>query len=75
MNNAEIIFFGVMVFAGIFFGWFFKTLNPFKILIGFILFGSFLDLLIKIDHWMFTLPFIVGFLFQCGKPILEKIRS
>ena len=75
MNKEMFIFFGVMIFAGIFFGWFFKKLNPIMMFLGFIFFGSFLDFLIKIDHWMFTLPFIFGFLLQCGKPFLEKMRS
>lgn len=75
MNHPAIVFYGVMIFAGMFFGWFFKKLNPLMVLIAFLIFGEFLDFLIKIDHPIFTLPFIFGFLLQTAKPIYEKLSK
>ena len=74
MNTAELMLFGVMTFAGISFGWFFKKFNPIMMFIGFLIFGEFLDFLIKIDHWMFTLPFILGFLLQVWKLLYLRLR-
>ena len=75
MNSGYFIVYGIMAFAGLCFGWFFKKNNPFMMFIGCWLFAGLLDQMIAVDHVKITLPFIFGFLLQTWKPIYEKIRS
>ena len=75
MNTETMVLLGVMTFLGLSFGWFLKNMNPFMILIGFLIFGSVLDFLIAVDHWLFTAPFMFGFFLQVAKPLYIKMSS
>lgn len=60
MNTETFVLLGVMTFLGIAFGWFIKNLNPFMVLIGIALFGGVIESLMKINHYLFTAPFLFG---------------
>lgn len=66
--------FALTFFLGLTLGWFFRRFNLFFVIIGLCLFAPILDLLIVIDHWFFTLPFVTGFLVHTIRPIMDQIK-
>ena len=73
--KEEIIFFGIIFFLGLTLGWFCRKLNPFITIIALFIFAPILNILAVIDHWFFTLPFVLGVLVHTAKPIYNKITK
>jgi len=60
---------GVVFFLGLTLGWFCKF-NLFVTVIGVLIFIPVLDILLKVDHFFFNIPFILGFLVHTHQKIL-----
>jgi len=68
-NNVEgWVITGVVFFLGLTLGWFCKF-NLFVTIIGVLIFIPVLDILLKVDHYFFNIPFILGFLVHTHKRI------
>jgi len=68
-----LLMFGLL-FLGYFFGWFFRGKNIVMMIIGVVLFSSVLEWLIKLDYWITTVPFVLGFGINFSKRIQRAFR-
>jgi len=69
------VIFAVMFFLGLTLGWFFRKGSIIMIFIGMWIFAPLLDFIIRADVWIFTVPYILGFLVHTGKPLWRKFTS
>ena len=69
------VIFAVMFFLGLTLGWFFRKGSIIMIFIGMWIFAPLLDFIIRADVWIFTVPYIIGFLVHTGKPLWRKFTS
>ena len=74
-NTESKIFFFIIFFLGLTFGWFFRKGNIFWMIVATLVFAPLLEIIMKIDDWFFTLPFVLGFLVHTAKPIYRKIMT
>jgi hypothetical protein len=69
------IFFFVIFFIGLTFGWFFRKGSIFWIIVAIVIFLPVIKFIMQINHWTFTLPFCLGFLVHGWKPIYKKFKE
>ncbi len=75
LNSGFWIIIGVVFFLGLSFGWCFRKFSIFWAIVAYFVFLPIVGMIIEIDHWIFTVPFILGSLVHTYKPILERIRG
>ncbi len=69
------VVFAVTFFLGLTLGWFFRKGNVFWIIVSFMFFAPVIDFIIRADLWIFTVPYILGFLVHTAKPLWRKFTS
>jgi len=69
------VIFVVVFFLGLTLGWFFRKGSIIMIFIGMWIFAPLIDFIIRADVWIFTVPYILGFLVHTGKPLWRKFTS
>lgn len=67
------VIFGIMFFLGLTLGWFFRKGSIIMIFIGMMIFAPFLDALIRADNWIYTVPYVLGFLIHTAKPLWRRL--
>jgi hypothetical protein len=67
------VIFGVMFFLGLTLGWFFRKGSIFWIFVAMLIFAPLLDFLIRADVWIFTVPYVLGFLVHTAKPLWRRL--
>ena len=70
-----LIFAGVFLFLGIAFGWFFRKGRIILGILAILIFLPLLQFMMAQDHWLMTIPFLLGMLVHLGKPIYRAITG
>jgi hypothetical protein len=74
-DNSVLGLMGVIFFIGLTAGWFVRKASILGFIAFFILIVPVATIIMAIDTWNFTLPFVLGFLIHTYKPLKEKLIS
>ena len=67
------VIFGVFFFLGLTMGWFCRKGSLFWIFVSIFIFAPLLEFIMQVDVWIFTVPFVLGFLVHTAKPLWRKL--
>jgi len=75
INNDLLVFMGLFFFFGLLLGWFCRKGSLFWIFVGLMICSPIVGLVMDLNLWFVTTPFILGFLIHTGKPLLRKVTQ
>lgn len=72
-NTEGTFFFVIITFLGALLGWLFSKCKISWMVIALFAFAPIIDLLISVDHWTLTLPFVLGFLGVNARSLYKRV--
>ena len=75
INTDTLIFMGIIFFLGLTFGWLCRKGRVFWIIVGLVIFIPILEIIMIVDVWFMTVPFVLGFLVHTGKPLYMRLSQ
>ncbi|MBL4888491.1 MAG: hypothetical protein JKX97_00550 [Candidatus Lindowbacteria bacterium] len=75
INTDTLILMGIIFFLGLTLGWFCRKGRVFWIIIGLAIFIPILEIIMIVDVWFMTVPFVLGFLVHTAKPLYMRLSQ
>jgi len=70
-----LVFMGLIFFVGFTLGWFCRKGSIIWSFIGLMICIPVIEILMTVDVWFLTIPFVLGFLVHTGKPLYRRLTQ